>query len=192
MKKIFLLGLKTIVPIALTIALVAWLFETLEGFFGYFVERLTGPSLYFPGLGLIIGIVFIFFVGILMNAWVAQQLYALGERILKKIPVIKSLYSAFTDLMGFFDANKRPKGSAVMVDMPQLGVRVIGFITRENFDDLPEGMQNEDEVLVYIPLSYQIGGFTTLLPRSRLTPLDMPVDRVMSFCLTAGVTGKNN
>jgi uncharacterized membrane protein len=66
-------------------------------------------------------------------------------------------------------------------------LRLIGFITREDFGDLPVGIGGDDAVAVYLPMSYQIGGFTTMVPRSAVQPVDMSIEQAMRFAVTAGM-----
>ncbi|MCK5092775.1 MAG: DUF502 domain-containing protein, partial [Gammaproteobacteria bacterium] len=69
------------------------------------------------------------------------------------------------------------------------GMKVIGFVTQAVPERLPEGFREEDSLLVYLPLSYMIGGYAVLVPRSAVRPLDMNMEEAMRFTLTAGVTG---
>ena len=68
-------------------------------------------------------------------------------------------------------------------------MQVIGFVTQAIPENLPEGFREEDSILVYFPLSYMIGGYAVLVPRSTVRPLDMSMEEAMRFTLTAGVTG---
>ena len=77
----------------------------------------------------------------------------------------------------------------VAVSIGNQGMKVIGFVTQAVSARLPEGLQDEESILVYLPLSYMIGGYTVLLPRSAVQPLDMSMEEAMRFTLTAGVTG---
>jgi uncharacterized membrane protein len=79
-------------------------------------------------------------------------------------------------------------GKVVMVQLPGQSFQVIGFITREQFSDLPFTPAAEDPVAVYMPMSYQIGGYTLFLPRECLTPLDVPFEQAMRLVLTGAVT----
>lgn len=68
-------------------------------------------------------------------------------------------------------------------------MQVIGFVTQAVPEHLPEDFREEGSILVYLPLSYMIGGYAVLMPRSAVRPLDMSMDEAMRFTLTAGVTG---
>ena len=77
----------------------------------------------------------------------------------------------------------------VSVSIGDTGMEVIGFVTQAIPEQLPEDFRGNDSALVYIPLSYMIGGYAVLIPRSALRPLKMSMDEAMRFTLTAGVTG---
>lgn len=186
MGKIFLRGLIAIAPVAITILLLIWIFSGLENAFSVPIKRVIGEAYYFPGLGIIIALIFIFFIGTIINNWLIQKLYSWGDRIVRKIPLIKTLYNSISDLMAFFGSGQKEKlGHVVMLNFQ--GVRLIGFITRETFNDLPEGIASDKEVAVYVPFSYQIGGYTFIVPRSKLEEIDMSVEEAMRFAITAGI-----
>ncbi len=190
-KTIFWRGVKVTLPLLLTVAVVIWAFSIIESFFGMIIKDLFGEKYYFRGLGCILGLLMIFFAGIVVNLWMVQGIYNLGERIVKKIPVIKTIYNSMTDLMGFFDpSNRGQTGTPVLIETA-LG-RIIGFVTIQSSDKLPPDLQKDELIAVYIPLSYQIGGLTVFLPKDKVTPLNMPVDKAMSFVLTAGMTAQKN
>ncbi len=188
-KKIFWNGIKAFVPIALTITIVIWLFTTMEAFFGRFLKTHIPPQYYFEGLGIIVGVALIFVIGILVNAWIVGRIYAWLERMVKQIPVINSIYNAIQDLLNFFDKSNQAQQQAVMIQT-RMG-KVMGFITRDALEKMTPPLGNAEEVLVFIPLSYMVGGITTIVSRKAITPLDWPVNEAMSFILTAGMTGQN-
>ena len=76
------------------------------------------------------------------------------------------------------------------MQLPGSDMRLMGFVTRDHFSDLPGGVANEGDVAVYLPMSYQIGGYTVFMPRSQITPVDMSRERAMRFVLTAGLRSK--
>ena len=185
---IFMRGLIAIAPIALTIALVAWLGSFLEETFSYPIKEWFGTRYYFPGLGIIIAVVVIFFIGVIFNTYLVQRFNEWTDRLFNKIPLVKTLYGAICDLMSFFKGGER-KGEKVVAFEWQ-GMRFVGLVTRENFNDMPEGLGVEGDVAVFVPLSYQIGGVMFMVPKSAVKPLDMSVEDAMRFVITAGAPGK--
>ena len=84
---------------------------------------------------------------------------------------------------------KKEFEQVVAVNIGDTGMQVIGFVTQALPERLPEGFRDDDSILVYLPLSYMIGGYAVLMPRSAVRPLDMNMEEAMRFTLTAGVTG---
>ncbi|MCP5492783.1 MAG: DUF502 domain-containing protein [Chlamydiales bacterium] len=185
---IFLRGLVTIAPIALTIALVVWLGTFLEDTFRIPYLELFGPKYYFPGLGILTAVVVIFFIGVVVNTYLVQKFNQWTDKLFSRIPLVKTLYGAICDLMSFFKGGKEKKEKVVAFEWQ--GMRFVGLVTRESFDDLPEGIGKTGEVAVFIPLSYQIGGVTMMISRDKITPIKMSVEDAMRFVVTAGAPGK--
>ena len=192
MKKIgtmFLQGLIAILPIALTLYLIYWLAASAESVLGSAIRFVISDAHYVPGLGVLAGFLVTLGIGVLLKIWVFRKVFSLGEALLQKIPGIKSLYGSIRDLVGFFDASKQKDfDKTVMVAIGDENTRLMGLVTRDDFADLPEGIGDEQTVAVYLPMSYQLGGFTVVAPKDRVTPVDMKVDQAMQFVLTAGVS----
>ncbi|HEV8646083.1 MAG TPA: DUF502 domain-containing protein [Burkholderiales bacterium] len=186
--RIFLTGILTILPILATIYLAVWLFAAVERFLGKQLLLLMPDEYYRAGMGLLAALVLIFLIGLLMRAWLFRQLVKLGESLLLKIPLIKVVYRSLKDLFGLFSDEKNSEAlQVVSVQLPGTDMRLLGFLTRSDFSDLPKGVGNEDEVAVYLPMSYQVGGYTVMIPRNRVTPVPMSREEAMRFVLTAGL-----
>ncbi|MBD3671139.1 MAG: DUF502 domain-containing protein [Gammaproteobacteria bacterium] len=187
--KIFLTGLATVLPVVATFYLLYWLILTIESAFGTLLKLVLTENYYVPGLGIVLGVLFIFLVGILMRSWLAQFVFALWEGFLLRLPIIKSVYSTLQDFFGFFSRSRTAAAQQVVsVRLKGQNMRLIGFVTRENLRDLPEGLNAEDEIAVYLPMSYQMGGYTVLLPREDVQPVDISVEDAMRFAITAGIS----
>lgn len=185
MSKIFLKGLMAVLPVAITLTLIIWILDAIERIFGYVIKGLLGQQYYFPGLGLIVGLVLVFIVGIVMNAWIVQRVYAWGDRIMKKIPFVKTLYGSVSDMLNFFKTKKSTDGEVVIVRL--MGTKVLGLVTRVQFDDLPKGIGGPNEIAVYLPMSYQLGGYTIIVPKDAVEKIDMSIEKAMRFSVTAGM-----
>ena len=187
--KTLLTGFITLLPMVLTIYLLYWLGISSEEVLGKMLRYVLPKSIYFPGLGMFAGLMVVFVVGLMMNAYLVRKLFSLGEEILYRLPLIKSVYRAFRDFFDFFSPNKEGLGQVVAVTLN--GMELVGFVTQEDPQRLPPSFRDRDSVLVYLPMSYMVGGYTILVPRSELRPLQMSRDEAMRFVLTAGITGKN-
>jgi uncharacterized membrane protein len=183
-------GFITVLPIVLTIYLLYWLALSSEQVMGTALRWALPEVVYFPGLGTIAGLVLVFLVGLLMKAVLVRHIFTLGEGILYRVPIIKTVYRAIRDLFEFFSPKKEGFGKVVIVKFNNK--EIIGFITQEDPERLPESFRHPDSVLVYIPMSYMIGGFTLLIPKTDIEPCQMNMDEAMRFALTAGITGKSD
>jgi uncharacterized membrane protein len=190
MSKTFLTGLITILPVVLTLYLLYWLVVSAETALGSAMRLVLPEDLYWPGMGTIASLLVVFLVGVLMHAYVVQRLFAWGEQVLYHVPVIKTVYRSIRDFFDYFSpARKDEFQQVVAVSIGEAGMQVIGFVTQAQPERLPKDYRGDDSVLVYMPMSYMIGGYAVLMPRSAVRPLDMSMEEAMRFTLTAGVTG---
>ena len=182
--KWFLQGIALIAPVAITIALLVWLGDWAEDTFGPLIHSLLPPGWYFKGLGVLAGFLITLAVGLLANVFLVRWVLKTTERVLNSIPLVKSLFQAFKDIAGLFSKEDGDQlGQVVAVDVN--GLRMVGFVMQENAK-LPGDLVDDDRVAVYLPLSYQIGGYTVHVQRSSITPLDVPADVAMRAMLTGG------
>jgi uncharacterized membrane protein len=185
---ILLKGLLTILPIGLTLYFVYWLGVTTETLLSKPIKLAIGDN-YWPGMGLITGFVLLFVVGLAVNAFLVRRFLSIGEELLLRVPVVKTVYSAIRDMTRLVNTDKK-KGDLDRVVTLDLGFgKLIGFVTQEHANTIGIG-GGEDLVAVYLPMSYQIGGYTVYLPRSRVVETDLTVEQAMRIVLTGGVRGK--
>jgi uncharacterized membrane protein len=185
-----LTGLLAILPVVLTLYLLYWLAVTAESALGKLIRLVLPDNWYWPGMGLIVALLFVFLLGLLMHAYVFRSLFGRVEQLLYHMPLIKTVYSAIRDFFDYFSpSGKKEFEQVVAVSIGDTGLKLVGFVTQAIPERLPEGLRDEDSILVYLPMSYMIGGYAVLVPRSRIQPLDMNMEEAMRFALTAGVTG---
>ena len=182
-------GFITVLPIVLTIYLIYWLVVSSEEVMGAAFRHVLPGVQYFPGLGTLFGLVLVFFIGLLMRAVLVRKLFSFGEEILYRLPIIRTVYRALRDLFDFFSPKQEDFGRVVFVKLGNM--EVIGFVTQEDPKKLPRTFRERDCVLVYMPMSYMIGGYTLLVPRDDIEPCDMSMEEAMRFALTAGIASKD-
>lgn len=186
---IFLKGLAAILPIAITLYLLYWIGTTAEALLGGLLQRLLPEGWYQPGMGVLTGVALIFLLGLLLNAYLVRVLWEWVEQWVQRIPFVKTIYGAAQDLMAFFSPSAQKElNQVVMVPLGDTGYRIMGFVTRQDLEGLPAGLAEPGTVAVYAPMSYQIGGYTLMVPRDKLVAVDMSVEQAMRFALTAGVS----
>lgn len=185
---LFLKGLAVTIPAVLTVSIVWWLAAGAERLLRQVIVVVLPESWYVPGMGLLSAVALILLVGLLTHVLLFQRLFEWGDLLLNRLPLVKSIYSALKDFIGYFDPDRRRDFSkVVMVQLPGQEVELLGFVTREQFDDLPLKPVAEEPVAVYLPMSYQVGGYTLYLPRSAITPIDISFEQAMRLALTGGV-----
>lgn len=188
--KIFKRGLMALAPIAITLAILSWLLGALEHFFRPLLAWLMGKY-YFPGLGIIVAVIVILCVGGVINTYLIQKITSWVNKLLVRIPFFKTFYNSVGDLMSYFHP-KEPGTQGRMVVVEIAEIRLLGLLTRESYEGLPPGLGADDRVTVFMPFSYQIGGLTITVPRSKIKPLDFSVEQGMRFIVTAGMKKEKN
>jgi uncharacterized membrane protein len=189
---IFLRGLAITLPITLTGALVYWLAMLAEDSLGGLIRVLLPDWQYWPGMGIVAALAIVLLAGALMSVWVTRRAMFFVDGLLDRIPLVKSVYGSLRDIAMFLskkDSKSRFK-KVVAVRFAE-EIRLIGFVTIEDFAGLAAGGKGKDQapVGVYLPMSYQIGGYMVFVPKTLIEPLDMPVEDATRFILTAGVSG---
>ena len=187
--KLFLKGLVVVIPAALTLAILWWLTKAAEQLLGGLLARFLPQGWYVPGMGVIAALAITLLIGLLSHVLLFQKLFAYGEGVLNRLPLVKTIYSAIKDFIGYLSPDsKHALSKVVLVRLPGQDFELVGFITREDFGNLPFTPTADEPVAVYLPMSYQIGGYTLFLPRSTLTPLDMSFETAMKLVLTATIS----
>ena len=184
-----LTGLITTVPIVLTFYLLYWLVVSAEAVLGGVLTRVLPADWYRPGMGVVTGVALLFVVGMLMHNYVVQAIFARGEQLFYRIPLVKMIYPALRDFMDYFSPVKKKEFQQVVVVTLPGGLKALGLVTRADMERLPTGFNDSDSLLVYMPMAYMIGGYALLVPRRDIAPVDMGMEEAMRFILTAGVTG---
>jgi uncharacterized membrane protein len=187
--KLFLKGLAVVIPIVLTLAILWWMATGAERLLGELLAEMLPAGWYIPGMGLLSGLAIIALIGLLSHVLIFQKFFEYWEGLLKRLPLIKTIYTAIKDFMGYFSPGQEQRFSkVVLVRLPGQDFQLLGFVTRESFHDLPFEPQANNPVAVYCPMSYQIGGYTLFLPRDCLEPLNISFEDAMRLAVTGGIT----
>jgi len=173
----FAQGLLVLAPVAITTWIVWVTVTTLDRWLD------TG----IPGLGILIAAAGITLIGYLTGNVIGNKLVSWLEAGLQRVPLIRILYNSLRDLLGAFVGQKRKFDKPVAVEMNQHGLKVLGFLTSERFDD----PQLAGHVSVYLPESYNFAGNLIVVPRNRVHPLDADGAEFMAFIMSGGVTDMN-
>ncbi len=173
----FAQGLLVLAPVAITVWVVIFTVTTLDDWLDTRV----------PGLGIVIAALGITFIGYLTGNVVGNKLLEWLEAGMQRVPLIRILYNALRDLFGAFVGTQRKFDKPVAVEINPHGLKVLGFLTAEDFDD----PQLAGHVAVYLPESYNFAGNLIVVPRDRVRPLDADGAEFMAFIVSGGVTAMN-
>ena len=180
-------GLVAILPLGLTVYVVYWLAVTAEQLFSGVIKAVVPEPYYWPGLGLLIGLVVLYFVGLAINAYFVGRALRMSDALFARIPVVKTIYLAIRDFMRFFPSSGQGSDLRRVV-LIQFGPgKVIGFVTAESDEMLRRERQDADTVAVYLPMSYMVGGYTIFVPRELVETTALSVEEGMRIALMGGV-----
>jgi len=190
LRNIFFAGLATVLPVAITIYLIYWLSTTSEAVLGGIMKALLPDHWYRPGLGVVTGLIVVLLVGLMVRTYAVRWFIRQGEKLLARVPLVKTIYAAVKDFTRFLPSNSARRDLQRVVIWRLNGAYIVGFVTSEQ---LPEALmtaspQGMDLVAVYFPLSYQIGGHTLFVPRAELIETKLRVEEALRLVLTGGIT----
>ncbi len=186
----FFRGLLLAVPIAVTVYIIFNVFSFVDKFL--YNENVVGKWYYgkdhFPGLGFVIVILIILFLGFLSNNYMTKNFVSLIDNLLEKTPVIKLLYGSSKDIIEGFVGDKKKFNHPVLVELTQEGIYKIGFITNKDLSFLSlEGFS-----AVYFPKSYGIMGDLYFVNNNKIKPIKGESKDIFKMIISGGLTGVSN
>jgi uncharacterized membrane protein len=191
MRKYFITGLLILVPLAITAWVLNLVISTMDQSLLFVPERWQPRTLVgfdIPGLGTILTIAIVFVTGLLTNNLVGNYIVKLWERLLKRIPVVNSLYGSVKQVSDtLFSSSGNAFRKAVLLPYPHADSYTIGFLTGVPGGDVKNHLQG-DFVSVYVPTTPNpTSGFFLMMERSRVIELDMSVDAALKYIVSMGV-----
>lgn len=141
-----------------------------------------------PGLGIITVFLGISIIGYLFSLTFTRPLVTYFERLLKRVPIIKIIYTALKDLTEAFVGDKKRFDKPVMVDFGDSTIQRMGFVTQKDLSEL--GIT--DRVAVYCPHSYNFSGNLYFVPADKVHPLDIDSTSIMKYIVSGGITNIDN
>lgn len=182
----FMKGLVLVAPIAITGYIIFLTFDFIDGLLRDVLK--TWLDRIVPGLGLLIIFLLLTLLGLIGEYVVTNPFKKIGERLLRRAPLIKVIYSSLVDLFSAFAGKEKKFSKPVMVCINKENkLWKIGFITQNSLDEL--GMPGM--VAVYFPHSYNFSGELFMIETSSVHKLDMPPAEAMKFVVSGGVTRVN-
>lgn len=192
LRKWLLAGLLVMVPVAITVAVLRWVIDTLDQTLlilpsAWHPDRVFG--IHIPGLGVLLTLAILLLVGAGASNFLGRKLVHLGDRIVARIPVVRSIYSSVKQVSDtLFSESGNAFRTAVLVQWPRADVWTIGFVTGAPGGDVINYLRGEEYVSVYVPTTPNpTGGYFVMLRKSDCIELKMSVDDALKYVVSMGV-----
>ena len=187
----FIAGIVVLIPIGITLYLTLFLIRIS----GKIIPKEINPNNYLPfdipGVEILMALVIITFTGWLSLSFLGKKFFEFFNNILKKIPILRTIYSAIGQMTESFTKTDNKQKSVVLLEYPRKGLWVIGFATKENKGIISDKL-NEQIINVFIPTTPNpTSGFLLMVPKKDLIFLDVSFEQASKFIVSAGTSNLN-
>ena len=187
----FITGVVVLIPIGITIYLTLFLVTISSKI----LPKEINPNHYLPynipGLEIIISLFVITFIGWLSLSFLGKKLLDLFNKILKKIPILRTIYSAIGQMTETFTKSDNSKKNVVLIEYPRKGCWAVGFATKDNSGEI-SSKTNKKLVNVFVPTTPNpTSGFLIMFPKDEMIYLDMSFEEASKFIVSAGTSDTN-
>lgn len=178
-------GLAVIGPLGITVFVLAWLFERVDGLLGRWLDPLIGWSA--PGIGALLLIVLLLLVGWIVERTLGARLVVIGERLLARVPIVRRLYGGSSRIVkAVLGEDKIAFREVVLFEHPGPGLWAFGLVTARAPSAAHEVLADEG-VTIYLPTAPNpMSGYLVITDRGRIHPTDLTPEEVFTFVLSAG------
>jgi len=187
----FIAGIVVLIPIGITLYLTVF-FVRISG---NIIPKEINPNNYLPfnipGVEIFTALVFITLVGWISLSFIGKKFFDLFNSLLKKIPILRTIYSAIGQMTESFTSSNNSKKSVVLLEYPRKGVWAVGFATKENEGIIAEKV-GEELYNIFVPTTPNpTSGFLLMVPKKDLIFLDVSFEQASKFIVSAGTTNIN-
>ena len=184
----FIAGIVALIPIGITLYLTLFIIKLSTNL----IPKEINPNNYLPfdipGLEILIALILITFVGWLSLSFLGKKFFELFNSILKRIPILRTIYSAIGQMTESFTKSDKDKSSVVLLEYPRKGVWAVGFATKEKQGVISKKL-NENLVNVFLPTTPNpTSGFLLMVPKKDLIYLDVSFEQASKFIVSAGTS----
>ena len=192
MRNYFITGIIVLVPLGFTLYLTLFLVSILSKL----IPEEINPNSYLPfsipGLEIAISVIFITLIGFISLSFIGKRILKLINDLLKKIPFLRTIYSAIGQMTESFANKKGKKKSVVLVQYPSKGSWAVGFATKDNKGEITK-KTNTKLVNVFVPTTPNpTSGFLLMFPKKEVIYLDMSFEEASKFIVSAGTSNPKN
>jgi uncharacterized membrane protein len=182
----FIAGVVVLIPIGITVYLTLFIIKISSKI----LPKELNPNHYLPydipGVEIIISIILITFIGWLSLSIIGKKLLEIFNNILKRIPILRTIYSAFEQMLEIFNKSDENTKNVVLVEYPRKGSWAVGFATRENKGEISK-KSKQNLVNVFVPTTPNpTSGFLLMFPKEEVIYLDMTFEEASRFIVSAG------
>ncbi len=187
----FIAGVVVLIPIGITLYLTLFFVRVS----GKIVPKEINPNNYLPfdipGLEIFIALFFITLVGWISLSFIGKKFFEILNNILKRIPILRTIYSAIGQMTESFTKSDNKQKSVVLLEYPRKGIWAVGFATKENTGIIKEKVK-EELINVFVPTTPNpTSGFLLMVPKKDLIYLDITFEQASKFIVSAGTTNIN-
>ena len=187
----FIAGIVVLIPIGITLYLTLFLIRIS----GKMIPKEINPNNYLPfdipGVEILIALIIITFIGWLSLSFLGKKFFELFNNILKKIPILRTIYSAIGQMTETFTKSDSKQKNVVLLEYPRKGIWAVGFATKEN-EGIIRNKVGEDIINVFVPTTPNpTSGFLLMVPKKDLIYLDVSFEQASKFIVSAGTTNMN-
>ena len=184
----FIAGIVVLIPIGITLYLTLFLVRIS----GKVIPKEINPNNYLPfdipGVEILIALIVITIIGWLSLSFLGKKFFELFNNILKKIPILRTIYSAIGQMTESFTKSDNKQKSVVLLEYPRKGVWAVGFATKENEGIIKDNIK-EEIINVFVPTTPNpTSGFLLMVPKKDLIYLDVSFEQASKFIVSAGTT----
>ena len=187
----FIAGIVVLIPIGITLYLTLFIIRIS----GKIIPKGINPNNYLPfnvpGVEILIALIIITFIGWLSLSFLGKKFFEIFNNILKKIPILRTIYSAIGQMTETFTKSDNNEKSVVLLEYPRKGIWAVGFATKEN-EGLIKKKIGEEITNVFVPTTPNpTSGFLLMVPKKDLIHLEVSFEQASKFIVSAGTTDIN-
>jgi len=192
LRNYFITGIVVLVPIGITLYLTKFFISISSNL----IPKEINPNSYLPfsipGLEILLSIIFITIIGGLSLSFIGKKILQFFNQTLKKIPILRTIYSAIGQMTESLAPKSGNKKSVVLIEYPRKGTWAVGFATKDNKGEISD-KTNSELVNVFVPTTPNpTSGFLLMFPKSEIIYLDMSFEEASKFIVSAGTSNPTN
>ena len=188
LRNYFITGIVVLVPIGITLYLTKFFISVSSKLIPEEINPNSYLPFLIPGLEIILAVIFITLIGYLSLSFIGKKILQLFNDLLKKIPILRTIYSAIGQMAETLAPNKKSKKSVVLIEYPRKGSWAVGFATKDNKGEISK-KTNQNLVNVFVPTTPNpTSGFLLMFPKDEVVYLDMSFEEASKFIVSAGTS----